>query len=227
MKVTDTALIVCAYNEGSVIRETLSEAVKHFTYVVCVDDGSSDNTFAEAKEAGAIVLRHSMNLGQGATLQTGVEYALRLPVTYFVSFDADGQHRIEDVLAMRETILDKQVDVIFGSRFLGTSHTIPLPRRILLRCAVIFSNWTSGVKLTDAHNGLRLFTRPVAEAMDFVDTGYRHASEFTEIVADKKFTYVEQPVTILYTDYSKSKGQSGFNAINIVADTLLARTLRR
>jgi len=227
MQILDTALIVPAYNEGSVIRTTLAAARQQFAYVVCVDDGSRDNTGDEAREAGALVLRHVVNLGQGAALQTGIEYALRLPVQYFVSFDADGQHRIEDVLAMRETIIKEGVDIVLGSRFLGSAKNISPLKRLLLKGAVIFSNLTSGLKLTDAHNGLRLFNRHVAETIDLQETGYQHASEFTEKIHRYHYSYREVPVTINYTSYSVSKGQSALNAVNIVADTLTSKALKQ
>ena len=227
MQITDTALIIPAHNEGKVIASTLAHAVESFFYVVCVDDGSTDDTSTQARGAGALTLRHAVNLGQGAALQTGIEYAQRLPVDYFVSFDADGQHRIEDVLAMRETILDKGVDLVLGSRFLSSGNSIPRSRRFLLKGAVVFSNLTSGLKLTDAHNGLRLFNRHVAETIDLQETGYRHASEFTEKIAKNHYTYTEVPVTIDYTAYSMAKGQSSLNAVNILIDTLTAKAFRQ
>ena len=227
VQITDTALIIPAHNEGEVIAATLAKATGTFSHVVVVDDGSTDDTFLQASGAGALTLRHVVNLGQGAALQTGIEYAQRLPVDYFVSFDADGQHRIEDVLVMRQAILDKGVDIVLGSRFLGTGNAIPRSRRILLRGAVVFSNLTSGLKLTDAHNGLRLFNRHVAETIDLQETGYRHASEFTEKISKNHYTYTEVPVTIDYTAYSMAKGQSSLNAVNILIDTLTAKAFRQ
>ncbi len=226
MTVTDTALIVPAYNEGQVVGSTLSKALETFAYVVCVDDGSADDTFSQAVAAGALALRHGVNLGQGAALQTGIDYARRLPVDYFVSFDADGQHRVEDVLAMRQAMMEDPVDVLVGSRFLGQTTNMPAAKRVLLKGAVLFSNLTSGLKMTDAHNGLRLFNRHVAETINLVETGYRHASEFTEKIARNHYTYKELPVTIDYTQYSLRKGQSALNAVNIVADTLTSRAAR-
>jgi len=226
VQITDTALIIPAHNEGTVIAATLGAATDMFSYVVCVDDGSTDDTFVQAHQAGALTLKHTVNLGQGAALQTGIEYALRLPVHYFVSFDADGQHRIEDVLTMRETILDRGVDIVLGSRFLGP-NSIPWSRRILLKGAVVFSNLISGLKLTDAHNGLRLFNRHVAETINLQETGYQHASEFTDKIAKNHYTYTEVPVTIDYTSYSMAKGQSSLNAVNILIDTLTAKAFRQ
>lgn len=225
--IDDTVLLVPAYREGRVIGNHISEARQTFHWVVCVDDGSPDSTAAEAKAAGAIVLRHPVNLGQGAALQTAIEYALRLPVTWFCTFDADGQHRIEDVLAMRELAMTSDVDIVLGSRFLGTATNMPLAKRLLLKWAIRFSNWTSGVKLTDTHNGLRLFNRHVAETIDLQEPGFSHASEIISKIKSKHYQYVEAPVTINYSDYSMKKGQSMLNAVNIATDTLTAKVMHR
>ena len=227
MRISDTALIVPAHNESRVIVATLTKALESFTHVVCVDDGSTDDTADLARTTGAKVLSHPVNVGQGAAIQTGIEYARRLPVDLFVTFDADGQHRTEDVLAMRETLLREAVDIVLGSRFLGTSKSVPRMKRLLLRAAVVFSNLTSGLRLTDAHNGLRVFNRQVAETIDLQEPGYRHASEFTEKIARHRYTYREAPVVIEYSRYSMAKGQSALNAVNILVDTVTAKAISR
>jgi len=226
MRIRDTALIVPAFNEAAVIRPHLEAMLATFAYVVVVDDGSRDDTSEQAKAAGAIVLRHPVNLGQGAALQTGIEYALRLPVDYFVSFDADGQHRIADVLAMRDAMRAGDLDVVLGSRFLDKSTKTPLAKKLLLKAAVRFTNLTSGLKLTDTHNGLRLFNRHVALTIDLQEPGYQHASEFIDKIASNHYRYRELPVTIEYSDYAKAKGQPILNAVNILADTVASKALR-
>jgi len=227
MRIWDTVLIVPAYNEATVIRANMAAALADFGYVVVVDDGSSDDTAAQAADAGAIVLRHPVNLGQGAALQTGIEYSLRLPVDYFVSFDADGQHRVEDVLAMREALRGGDLDIVLGSRFLEKSTTMPRLKRLVLRTAVRFTNLTSGLKLTDTHNGLRVFNRHVAETIDLQEPGYQHASEFIDKIGSNHYRYREWPTTIEYSDYAKAKGQSMLNAVNILADTVASKALDR
>jgi len=227
MRITDTVLIVPAYNEAAVIRANMVTALATFPYVVVVDDGSRDDTSAQARAAGAIVLRHPVNLGQGAALQTGIEYSLRLPVDYFVSFDADGQHRIADVLAMREAMLTGDLDIVLGSRFLDNTTKTPLMKKLLLKAAVRLTNLTSGLKLTDTHNGLRLFNRHVAETISLLEPGYQHASEFIDKVGSLHYRYCEMPVTVEYSDYAKAKGQPMLNAINIVADTVASKALDR
>jgi len=220
-------LLVPAFNEGSVIHKGLSEACAEFRWVVCVDDGSGDDTAEQARSAGAIVLSHPLNLGQGAALQTAIEYSLRLPVDWFCSFDADGQHSLEDVITMREAALSSKPDVVLGSRFLGEAKNMPTMRRRLLRLAVRFTVIMSRVKVTDTHNGLRLFNRRVAESINLEEPGFAHASEFIDKIGRFGFHFIEVPVTIDYSEYSKRKGQPMLNAVNIAADTITAKVLQR
>ena len=222
----DVAIIIPVYNEAQVISAVLKRVLKHFKYVVCVDDGSSDNSYAEIAKTKAYVVEHPINMGQGAALQTGLEFSRQLPVNYFVTFDADGQHRIEDVKVMLAEIEAGDHDIILGSRFMGETIGMSSTKRAVLKAAIRFSNATSGLVLTDTHNGLRVFNRVVAEGMQITLPDMGHASEIPEIIAEKQFRYKEVPVTIEYTDYSKAKGQSILNAVNIGFDTLLRKVTR-
>jgi glycosyltransferase involved in cell wall biosynthesis len=220
---TNVAIIIPVYNEEEVIADVIKSVLKHFKYVVCVNDGSKDGSLLEILKTGAYLVDHPINMGQGAALQTGIEFARQLPVDYFVTFDADGQHRIQDVKTMLKEIKTGKYDIILGSRFLGETIGMKTSKRIILKMAIQFSNITSGLKLTDTHNGLRVFNRTVAEGMQITLPDMAHASEILEIIADKKYKYKEIPVTIEYTDYSKAKGQSIINAVNIGFDTLLRK----
>lgn len=216
--------IIPVYNEEKVIAGVVSSLKKYFKNVVCVDDGSKDKSRNEIIIAGAYLVSHPINMGQGAALQTGIEFARNLPgIDYFVTFDADGQHRIEDVISMLGVIKKEKYDIILGSRFLGTATGIKKSKRLILNLAVKFSNLTSGIKLTDTHNGLRVFNKHVADNMQITMPDMTHASEILEIIKKEKFRYKEVPVTIAYTEYSRGKGQSAFNAINIAFDVLMRR----
>jgi glycosyltransferase involved in cell wall biosynthesis len=217
------AIVIAAYNEGSVIADVVRDALRLFPLIVVVDDGSPDDTGAAALLGGAVVLRHPINLGQGAALQTGIEYALGQDVDFVVTFDADGQHRPEDVQKMLETLADNGKQVALGSRFLGETVGMPVSRRWLLKAATVFTRITTGLRVTDAHNGLRTFRRDAAQAITIRQNRMAHASEILEEIGRKKLTYCEVPVTIHYTDYSKAKGQSGLGAFNILIDLLVAR----
>jgi polyprenyl-phospho-N-acetylgalactosaminyl synthase len=218
-----TVIIIPVYNEAKVIRAVLHDVEKKFNYIVCVNDGSRDNSASEIAKTSAYLIEHPINMGQGAALQTGIEFARQLPVDYFVTFDADGQHNLNDVTTMLKELSLRQYDIVLGSRFLGSTIGMRASKKLILRVAVVFSNMMSGLKLTDTHNGLRAFNRHVAEMIEITLPDMSHASEILEIIAEKKFRYKEIPVTIEYTDYSRAKGQSLTNAVNIGFDTLLRR----
>ncbi|HSX07912.1 MAG TPA: glycosyltransferase family 2 protein [Candidatus Saccharimonadales bacterium] len=225
----DTYVIIPVYNEGQVIEAVAKKVLKKFKNVVCVNDGSRDDSALAIERSGAKLVSHPVNLGQGGALQTGIEFALLDPnAKYFVTFDADGQHGLDDV----ETMLayarkHPDVDAVLGSRFLGKAENITPLKKLTLKAAVLFSNMTTGLQLTDAHNGLRVFNRRVAEALDITMSDMAHASEIIHRIAEHKFVYKEMPVTIVYTDYSRAKGQSIMNAINITFDLFLQRLTKK
>lgn len=216
-----TWFVVPLFNEGEVVGDVIRDLRTRYPLVVCVDDGSQDDSARIAEEAGALVVRHPYNMGQGAALKTGIDYALRDPaMAQIVTFDSDGQHQVDDAAEMilkRET---EGVDIVLGSRFLDSRTKPGLLKRIVLRGAVWYTNLTTGVKLTDAHNGLRVIGREACERMAIEQNRMAHASEIVEEIGRHRFTVAEHPVHILYTDYSRSKGQSVLNSVNIVIDML-------
>lgn len=225
---TDVAFIIPVYNEGQVVRGVVEAVLEQYEHVVCVNDCSLDNSASEIAATGAYLINHPINMGQGAALQTGIEFVRLIPgIRYVVTYDADGQHRLEDVAQMLTTIAEKGTDFVLGSRFLGTEPVgMTSGKRRLLRAAIAFSNATSGVKLTDTHNGLRVFSRRVLDEIQITMPDMAHASEILEIIRRNGYTYTEVPVEIVYTDYSRSKGQSAINAVNIAFDTLLRKVFR-
>ncbi len=227
----DVWLIVPCYNEGTVIEEVLSAARGTFPNIVAVDDGSADGSAAAIHRSGAHLVRHPVNLGQGAAIQTGVEYARAQPgARYFVTFDADGQHQVKDVLAMLARVRSEPVDIVVGTRFgrpREAGDQVPLIKRIVLRTVVLLSPRTRRLGLTDAHNGLRVFNRRVADELNLRMNGMSHASEFVELMDTHGWRVAEQPVDILYTEYSMSKGQSLLNGINILSDGFVGKRLPR
>ncbi len=226
----DVAIIIPVYNEAPVIKKTVRSISKYFDNIVCVVDGSTDGSADEIAKTKAMLISHPFNMGQGAALQTGAEFARELKgVKYFVHFDADGQHQVKDVLKMIAEIRKGKFDILLGSRFLGKAVNMPASKRRLLKMAVAFSNLTSGLKLTDTHNGLRVFNQAVAQTMQITQPDMAHGSEILELIAKNKYRYKEMPVTIVYSDYSTTKnqthinGQAHINAINIGFDSLLRR----
>ena len=218
----DVWLVVPLYNEAKVIGDVVRQARATFPNVVCVDDGSRDGGAEAAAEAGAVVVRHPVNLGQGAALQTGFDYALSVPsMRWVVTFDADGQHQVSDVLAMLDKARSEDLDVVFGSRFLDDRTDAGLLKKLVLRLAVGYTNLTTHTRLTDAHNGLRLISRDVVQRLEITQNRMAHASELVQQIGALDTRYAESPVHILYTDYSKAKGQSLWNAVNILAELIL------
>lgn len=217
-----TWFVVPLFNEATVVGDVIRTLRETYPLVVCVDDGSADDSARVAQEAGAAVVRHPFNLGQGAALKTGIDYALRDPqMEQIVTFDSDGQHQVSDAAAMIALRQSEGVDVVLGSRFLDGRTKPGLLKRMVLRGAVWYSNLTSGVKLTDAHNGLRVLGRHACEVITIEQNRMAHASEIVEEIGRHRLTVREHPVHILYTDYSRSKGQSVLNSVNIVIDMLL------
>jgi glycosyltransferase involved in cell wall biosynthesis len=218
----DVCIIVPLYNEAPVIGGVVTQLRQTFTHVVCVDDGSGDGSAAIAEKAGARVLYHPVNLGQGAALQTGISYALGLDgVEYLVTFDADGQHRVEDVLGMLRMARDKRVAVVFGSRFLDNRTRAGWAKRLVLKTAVWVTNKSTGLRLSDAHNGLRVIRRDAASRINLKQDRMAHATEIVLQLARTQLPWAEYPVEVLYTEYSKGKGQSLLNSVNILVDLLI------
>lgn len=219
-------VVIPAYNEGTVIFRVVSDVKRAGYSVVVIDDGSSDTTAEQARAAGATVIQHPFNLGQGAALQSGIEYALTQAAECIVTFDADGQHRVSDISLLTDALVRERADFALGSRFLGQAPNLPPLRRLVLHAATAFTRLTTGLQLTDTHNGLRAMTRRGATAIKLRQNRMAHASECLAQIASSGLRYVEQPVTIEYSAYSLAKGQHVRDAVHILLD-LFARKLYR
>lgn len=244
---SNAVLIIPVFNEATVLPAVLARATAAFGVVVCIDDGSTDDSAQCAQAAGAVVLRHPVNLGQGAALQTGITYALQAQgaadgderydsiddstvrygdinysdINYLVTFDADGQHRIEDALAMVTHAKDHGLAIVFGSRFLDDRTRPGALRRVLLKAAVWITNQQTGMRLSDAHNGLRVIRSDAAAGLDLRQNRMAHATEIVLQLGRTKLPWGEYGVHVLYTDYSKAKGQSLVNSVNVLIDSIL------
>lgn len=218
----ETWVVIPCYNESRVIRQVVSTTLKVTPNVVVIDDGSSDSILPELLGLSAHYVRHPVNLGQGAALQTGIEYALSRGAGKIVTFDGDGQMMAEEIPMLCQALDDKGVDVILGSRFLTPqgSTGVPPGRRLLLRLATIFTRATTGLRVSDTHNGFRALSRKAASAIHIRQDGMAHASEILSQIGSRNLSYAEVPVSIAYTDYSLAKGQSGANSLNILWDLI-------
>jgi len=217
--VTDAWLVVPLYQEAAVIGDVVRQARAVFPHVVCVDDGSTDGSAGHARAAGAVVVQHPVNLGQGAALQTGIEWVLtRTDAPYLVTFDADGQHQVSDAAEMVRRARTEELAIVFGSRFLDRRTRPGLLKRVVLKLAVWVTNRSTGMRLTDAHNGLRVIRRDAAERLDLRQDRMAHATEIVAQLGRTGLPWAEHAVHLLYTDYSRSKGQSLLNSVNILVD---------
>jgi glycosyltransferase involved in cell wall biosynthesis len=219
--------VVCpAFNEAKTLGAVLAGLRAEGHRVVVVDDGSEDNTARIAAEHASAVVTHPVNLGQGAALKTGIDYAVMHGAEFIVTFDSDGQHRSSDIPRLLDALIRNKADFALGSRFLGRPQSMPLVRKLLLRAATLFTSVTTGLYLTDTHNGLRAFTRRGAMALKFRQNRMAHASEILSDIAASGLAYVEVPVTIDYTEYSMAKGQRTSDLVFVLLD-LFARKLHR
>ena len=217
----DVAVVVPAFNEAGVIGDVIAGLRALLPLVLVIDDGSQDGTGAAARAAGARVIRHGVNLGQGAALRTGIAGALRIPaVEWIVTFDADGQHRPEDAVALIARARQGDVDVVLGTRFGGEKVEAGPAKRLLLKAALVYTRAETKLPLTDTHNGLRAMNRGFAQELKIRERGMGHATEILDHVSRSGARWVEVPVQIRYTEYSKAKGQPMINSVNILFDSL-------
>lgn len=223
-----TYVIMPVYNEASVAADVIRSVAGCFKNIICVNDGSSDDTSNVIKMTKAVLVEHPFNLGAGAATQTGIEYALLdKKAKYFITIDGDGQHDIKDAVKMLDYLKSNNLDIVIGSRFLGSSYNMNFPKRLLLNIAKVFSKMDSGIALTDPHIGLRVFNRNFAEHLKITMPDFAHASEVVRRIKEGNYKWGEVPVTVTYSDYSKAKGQPMLNAINISFDLVLQRIYKK
>jgi glycosyltransferase involved in cell wall biosynthesis len=216
-------ILIPAFNEAKIIRKTITPVIEKGYTVVLIDDCSSDNMVDSVKDLPIHYVRHGINLGQGAAIQTGIEYAYKHGAEYAVTFDADGQHNVEEIAKMLEPVLAGRADITLGSRFMkgGIAESIPGIRKMVIKTAVIVNGILTGLWLSDAHNGFRAMNRTALSKIKITQNRMAHATEFLSLIKKNKLRYEEVPVHIIYSDYSLNKGQGNLNAINIVIDIIL------
>lgn len=219
-------IIVPAYNESQALAVSLDALCRRCRNVVVVDDGSTDQTLAVAGTFPVYLLSHLFNLGQGAALRTGMDFALRRDAQIIVTFDADGQHVVEDIDAVVRPVQQGVADVALGSRFLGMAEGIPRSRRAILKAGVLFTRLFSHLRVTDTHNGLRAFSRRAAAAIPIIENGMAHASEILDQIHRQNLRYCEVPVHVRYSRDTLNKGQSNWHALKVAGQFLVGRILR-
>jgi glycosyltransferase involved in cell wall biosynthesis len=216
-------IVIPAFNESKVLAEVIVDVKECFPNVVVVDDCSTDETGNLALSAGAFVVRHPVNMGQGASLQTGIDLALQQGAQVIVTLDADGQHVPTDALDMIDRLIADDLDVVLGSRFKGAAEGISGQKKLLLTLATWYTRLTTGLHLSDTHNGLRAISRKAAQLIRLKQNRMAHASEFLSQVGHLNLRYAELPCTIRYTEYSIEKGQRLSGALDILFDLYIRK----
>ncbi len=219
----DVFIIIPAFNESKVIRQTITPLINKGYEIVLIDDCSTDNMYASVMDLPIRYIRHSINLGQGAAIQTGIQYAYQQGAAYAVTFDADGQHDFNEIPKIMEPVMDGRVDITMGSRFMkgGMAESIPGIRKLVIKIAIVVNGLLTGLWLTDAHNGFRAMNRTALGKIKLTQNRMAHATEILSLIKKSKLRLEEVPVHIVYTDYSLNKGQGNLNSIHIVIDIIL------
>lgn len=228
MRRREVFVVIPAFDENAVLRATVSRLLSFGYSIVVVDDGSVIPAADRLTALNVYCLRHVVNLGQGAALQTGSAFALRRGAAVIVHFDADGQHNPALIERLIGPILQGKADVVLGSRFLDPHdrRLVPRRKRILLRIGALVSWAFTGIRLTDTHNGFRALSRKAAAKIELREAGFAHATEILDLLRRAGLSYIEIPATIEYTAYSQAKGQSMFNSFNIVIDLMLRKMFK-
>ncbi len=223
-----TFIIIPAYNEKAAIGSVLQDLSALGCPIVVVDDGSPENIKEEVKKYEPVIyLRHKANLGQGAALQTGIDFALGQGAVYIVSFDADGQHSAADIPVLLDPVFNGEADIVLASRFLVKGHhNASFLKEMVLKTGRWVNYFFTGLYLSDAHNGLRAMNRLAAITIRITENRMAHATEIIAQVKKHQLRYKEVPAKVIYTDYSRHKGQSSLNSVKIFFDLVLQKLFR-
>lgn len=214
--------IIPAYNESKTIADVINHVKDYVGQIVVVDDGSSDDTFILAENCGAIVLKHLVNRGQGAALQTGMDFALGQGAEIIVHFDADGQFLATEISEVIAPIVAGKADVVFGSRFLEKDSQMPaLKKNIIMPIARLISRFVLGVKVSDPQSGFRAMNKKSANKIKIYNDGMAHCSEILVKVISSDLRWTEVPITVIYNEF----GLSFLGGFKIIKDLFLAKLI--
>lgn len=224
----DVFVIIPFYNEGRILTKVIQELNFFYPNVICIDDGSDKIHEIYTKKLNIYILKHPINLGQGAAIQTGINFALKKKAKIIVTYDADGQHSVQDAIGMVKHLIENNLDLVQGSRFIkNLKINIPFIRKLILKFAIYISNYFDNTKLTDAHNGLRVFNEKFAKKINIINNRMAHPHDITKLISKWKFKYIEFPTKIKYTKYSVQKGQKNINSINILFDLFVGELVKK
>ena len=211
-------IVIPAFNEERVIADTVrgvKSVISKESQILVVDDGSNDFTGELAKKAGAIVLRHPINRGLGGALGTGLYWAKVKDFDLCVTFDADGQHDPSDLKKVLQPLYYNEADVVIGTRTKTGWKEIPRDRKIILAVSNWLTWWLFGIKTSDSLSGFRAFNRRGIEKIQLRTDRMEVSNEFFSEIKRHRLRLAEVPIRVIYTNYSRSKGQKNSNAFSV------------
>jgi polyprenyl-phospho-N-acetylgalactosaminyl synthase len=223
--------VIPAYNEGTRIGPVITAVKKHVQEVIVVDDGSTDDTAARSKAAGALVVRHIDNSGAGAATMTGVEAARRMGADVIITLDADEQHDASDIPALLEPIRRDTVDVVFANRFGAAApgrpkNNIPFIRRVFNGLGNIVTLLATGTWVSDSQCGYKAFGPKAVAQLNLRMSGFEFCTEIVREAVHHKWRIAQVPVKVIYSEYTLAKGQSFANGMRTAFKILLRSFLR-
>ncbi len=206
-------IIIPAFNEEKHIAQVIENLLEYNYKIIVIDDCSTDNTFEIAKRFPITVLRHIINRGQGAALQTGTDFAIKNNAEIIVHFDADGQYLVNEIQQTLIPLLNNEVDIILGSRFLQKNKNMPFAKRKIIHpVSRIINKLITGIKLTDAHCGYRVLSNKAAQKIKILQDGMSHNTEITSQIKKNNLKFKEVPVTVIYNEFGQGIG-AGFKIL--------------
>lgn len=221
-------VIVPAFNEAKIIFSVLKNLAIQLktlkpvaSQIIVVDDGSTDQTWEQAKKAKAKVIRHPINRGLGGALGTGLIYAKKHHFDYVVTFDADGQHDARQIRSLIAPLIKGKADVVIGSRTLTGWQQLPLDRRLIIFLSNLLTNLLFATQTTDSQSGFRAFNQKALQAIKIRTQRMEVSSELFAEIKTRQLRYQEIPISVIYSPYSRQKGQSNLNAFAILFRLLL------
>jgi len=194
-----------AFNEENNIGPIITNLKKIYDYVLVCDDGSSDSTAAIASDMGANVVKHSKNLGYGSAIKTIFNEAKKIDCDILVTFDADGQHQINEIEDILKPIMENTADIVIGSRFLGKTKNLPKYRKFGIKTITGLTNIMTGSNISDSQSGFRSYSQKVLQEISPTESGMGISTEILIKAIKKKIRITEIPITISYENNAHSK----------------------
>ena len=213
------AIGIPAYNEEKNLPSLIIQLKKKFNEIIVCDDGSTDQTKEIAEKIGAVVVSHSKNLGYGSAIKSIFLKAKEINADILVTFDADGQHRIEDIETVLRPILNNEADIVIGSRFLGNPQNIPKYRKFGIKAITGLTNISTGTKISDAQSGFRGYNKQVLSEIIPSDSGMGISTEILIKSSKKQFKISEVPITIKY-EGDTSTHNPVYHGTSVILSTL-------